>query len=528
MSRSKNNLARTIWSIPLLRNTLLVAVLGAAALSSYDLLGVYPSFEKLLIQSVEKEAERTATHLLHTARIDLRSSQAFSNQRPAWEKLRQASIDFGLWKTRAFAPSGEIIFSTKTEEIGDNNTNDYFFNQVAKGMLFSKVERKQGTSMEGEVLPVDVVEVYVPVMRESEFLGALDIYYNVSDEWQLLHALLLKSGSILLILIGGIIMIMLVMVIRTAQQSLQLSETRGALSTQERLFRDVIDAAQDGIMVTDPEQKIRIANPAFTEMTGYAQDEILGQTPDILKSGHHDDGFYKQMWQSLSDHKRWQGEIWNRRRDGSVFPELLSISTIEDEAGDLTHYVGIFTDISKQKESEQRFQAMAYHDPLSGLPNRLLMMDRLAQAIRWSHRHKEVVAVLFIDLDGFKQVNDTAGHEAGDLLLQEISQRLRQSVREEDTVARIGGDEFTLVVRGTDDNTLERIANQTIELINQPVKIDDRSFTVGASVGISRYPLDSKDPDGLICQADAAMYEAKKQGKNRCIYYSGKEPVQQD
>ncbi|MES9888145.1 MAG: GGDEF domain-containing protein, partial [Candidatus Sedimenticola sp. 6PFRAG1] len=123
---------------------------------------------------------------------------------------------------------------------------------------------------------------------------------------------------------------------------------------------------------------------------------------------------------------------------------------------------------------------------------------------------------------------ELVGYEAGDLLLQEISQRLRQSVREEDTVARIGGDEFTLVVRGTDDKTLERIANQTIELINQPVKIDDRSFTVGASVGISRYPLDSKDPDGLICQADAAMYEAKKQGKNRCIYYSGKEPVQQD
>ncbi|MES9958611.1 MAG: diguanylate cyclase [Sedimenticola sp.] len=525
MSRSEDKLITTIWRIPLLRHILLVAVIGAALLSAYDLLRVYPSFERLLVSAVEKEAERTATHLLNVARVDLSARQAFSHELPgksAWTSLREAAVDFGLWKTRVFSPDGEIIFSTLGEEIGNRNTNDYFFNKVAKGETFSKVERKQGTSMEGEVLPVDVVEVYVPVSVEGQFLGALEIYYNVSEEWQMLQTLLLQSGSILLALVSGILLAMIILVVRTARESQQLALTRDALSTQERLFRDVIDAAQDGIMVTDPEQKIRIINPAFSEMTGYDQGDLVGKTPSIFRSGHHDQTFFDQMWQSIEEHKRWRGEIWNRRQDGSVSPELVSISTIEDESGELTHYVGIFTDISTQKASEQRYQAMAYHDPLSGLPNRLLLMDRLQQAIHTAERQEEMVAVLFMDLDGFKQVNDSAGHEAGDLLLQEIAERLKSAVRKEDTVARMGGDEFTMVIRGAEDRkVLEGIAEKIIAGINEPVEIAGERFTVGVSIGISRYPVDSKDPDGLVCQADAAMYEAKKQGRNRFIHYQG-------
>jgi diguanylate cyclase (GGDEF)-like protein/PAS domain S-box-containing protein len=386
---------------------------------------------------------------------------------------------------------------------------------VAKGKTLSKLERKQQTSMEGEMLPLDVVEVYIPAMQEGNFQGAIEVYYDITEERELLQSLLLRSGLIFIALIVIIVLVIFLLIFRTAAQSRKLARTQHSLNTQEKIFRDVIDSAQEGIMVTDATQKIEIVNPAFSELTGYGEQEVLGLKPDLLRSDRHDSDFYQQMWQSLQDYKRWRGEIWNKRKDGTVYPELLSISTIEDESEEVTHYVGIFTDISQQKASEQRYQKLAYHDPLTQLPNRLLFLDRLNQALLESARSKTNVALLFLDLDGFKQVNDTAGHDAGDALLQEVAHRLSQAVRQDDTVARIGGDEFTIILKNVaKKEVLERIGNTLIQAVNEPVTVADSNFQVGASIGIACHPADATDSDSLTAEADEAMYEAKQSGKN--------------
>jgi diguanylate cyclase (GGDEF)-like protein/PAS domain S-box-containing protein len=498
-----------------------VVLLGSLILPGYDLLAVYPSFERLLAASIEKEADRTAQHLLRMLGGKEQDPATFSWEKidqAVWDRLHHAAMDFGLWKTRVFSPGGEIIFSTISEEIGQWNKNDYFFDVVATGKPFTKIERKQGKTMEGEVLPVDVVETYIPVMHEGRFLGAIEVYYDITEERGLLQSLLLRSGLIFIGLIVAIVLAVILLLIRTAMESRKLAWTQKNLNAQEMMFRDVIDSAQDGIMVTDARQRIKIVNPAFSELTGYSEQDVLDQTPSILSSGRHDASFYERMWRSIHKHKSWRGEIWNRRKDGSVYPELLNISTIDDKMDGVTHYVGIITDITQQKASEQRYQKMAYHDPLTKLPNRLLFLDRLEQAMRESVRSGEHVALLFLDLDGFKQVNDSAGHDAGDALLQEVARRLSTAVRRDDTVARIGGDEFTLLLRNVNSrDVLELMANKLIRAINEPITVEDASFQVGASVGIACYPGDAGDAETLIIVADEAMYEAKQSGKNRFV-----------
>jgi diguanylate cyclase (GGDEF)-like protein len=216
----------------------------------------------------------------------------------------------------------------------------------------------------------------------------------------------------------------------------------------------------------------------------------------------------------------WKGEIWNRRRDGQLFAEALRISAIRDSRGEVTHYVGILSDITEQKEQQERIHHMAFHDALTGLPNRIVFNDRLGQAIRQAKRHDDKVAVLFFDLDKFKAVNDTFGHKVGDLLLQGVTERVRACLREEDTIARIGGDEFCAVVRGSDEvQHIGEVGQRIIEALNQPFEIEDHRCEIGCSIGISRYPADSQDQAQLIKFADEAMYEAKSGGRNRVVFH---------
>jgi len=521
MNPKESSLLRIIWKTPLFRRIMTVVIIAAFILPGYDLMIVYPSFERVMAKWIEKEASSTARHLLHSISDGEPTQNTFSKETFTPETvahMHQATRNFGLWKIRVFSTKGEIVFSTKGSEIGTLNKKDYFFNIVAKGLAFTKIERKHETNMEGEVLPLDVVEVYAPIMQQGKFIGAFEIYYEVTEELARLQSLVTKSGWIFLALIFAILTSITLLLFRSAEESRRLLKTQRDLSTQEKIFRDIIDAAQDGVMVTDAEQRIKIINPAFSELTGYGEHDVLMKTPNVLRSGRHNEVFYQQMWQSIQEHKRWRGEIWNRRKDGSIFPELLSISTIEDDADDVTHYVGIFNDISHQKETEQRYQKMAYHDPLTNLPNRLMFRDRLELAIRESVRSGSRVALLFLDLDGFKQVNDNAGHDAGDIVLQEISKRLSSAVRQEDTVSRLGGDEFTLILKNIESKeVLEKLGNKLIKAINQPIKILDESFHVGASIGIVCYPVTAKDSERLISEADEAMYAAKAAGKNRIV-----------
>ncbi|HRP97012.1 MAG TPA: EAL domain-containing protein [Rhodocyclaceae bacterium] len=302
-----------------------------------------------------------------------------------------------------------------------------------------------------------------------------------------------------------------------------LRERDKALNTSQRnlhLAERVIESSLEGILITDEHSRIISVNPAFTRLTGYRLDEVAGRDPSLLSSGRHDKAFYAQMWSSLREHGHWQGEVWNRRKNGEIYPELLTITAITDRDGRLTNYAALFSDISQIKESEARIRHLAYYDPLTGLPNRRLLEDRLEVAIAHAHRSKTRAAVMFIDLDRFKRINDSLGHQVGDRLLVEIARRLRECLREDDTVARMGGDEFLVVLSelGAPD-AAAHTANRVIASLRQPVRIDERELVVTTSIGISIYPEDGENAETLIKNADVAMYRAKDEGRNSFQLY---------
>lgn len=289
-------------------------------------------------------------------------------------------------------------------------------------------------------------------------------------------------------------------------------EARVAARTAElRQAATVFESTSEGVVITDPDQKILAVNRAFTEVTGYSEAEMIGQTPTRLKSERHDRQFYASMWQSIRETGNWRGEIWNRRKNGAIYPELLNISEVRDESSTLTNFVGVFSDISALKESEARFEHLAHHDPLTGLPNRLLLHARMEHAVTRASRTRSQFAVLFLDLDRFKTVNDSFGHPVGDLLLQEVARRLTGCVRADDTVARLGGDEFTILLEDLQDpGSATRTATKILETLGEPFDLDRREVFTSCSIGISLYPDDGADATTLLRNADSAMYKAKE------------------
>lgn len=283
-----------------------------------------------------------------------------------------------------------------------------------------------------------------------------------------------------------------------------------------RLSASVFDHAQENIMITDADHNILDVNQAFTRATGYSRDEVLGKNPRFLKSGYQNADFYSAMWEAVQVNGYWRGELWNRNKFGEVYAELLTITAVKNNSGKITNYVGISADITRIKEYQQELEHIAHHDTLTGLPNRILLADRIRQAILQSRRNKQLLALCYLDLDGFKPINDKMGHEAGDLVLIEIAKRISETIRGGDTVARLGGDEFVVLLLGLDEtNEYQLTLNRLLEAISQPLDILDRSFRVGASIGVSLFPATAEDPDSLLRQADQAMYSAKKSGKNQ-------------
>ncbi len=284
---------------------------------------------------------------------------------------------------------------------------------------------------------------------------------------------------------------------------------------QLRLFQRVVESAIEGIVVTNKNAEIIAVNPAFTSITGYTEAEVVGNTPRLLKSEHHDDEFYRHMWHSLLHEGQWSGEIWNRRKSGESYPEWLSISAIADHEQGPTHFVGVFHDItdSKLKEDHIRFQAL--HDALTGLPNRVLFYDRLHVAIQHAHRDGGTLGVLFFDLDNFKNINDTLGHSVGDTLLQEVAVRSTSLIRSEDTIARLGGDEFVVLVKETPQLDIAvSVAKRIRQSLSSAFQIREHELFVSTSIGISHYPKDGTEPESLIKKADLAMYQAKSAGRD--------------
>ncbi|CAA6603459.1 PAC domain protein [Rhodospirillaceae bacterium LM-1] len=303
---------------------------------------------------------------------------------------------------------------------------------------------------------------------------------------------------------------------RAIRYAIERQRIEEAMRLSEAVFKNV----DTGIFVTDPSGTIIRINPAFTRITGYENDEIIGQTSGILKSGVQDDNFYDEMWDRLRDVGHWEGEIWNRRKTGNIYPEWLRIDAVQDAVGRLTNYVATFTDITFRKEIENQLRLQATHDTLTGLPNRYLFTDRLLHALAQADRATQKAALLFVDLDGFKEVNDCYGHAAGDQLLIEVAQRLQALVRASDTVARLAGDEFTLILSGVIKSQDARIvAEKVVETLSKPFKLKECEASVSASVGIALYPDDATDSDKLLIAADAAMYAIKQKGKNGYGFY---------
>jgi diguanylate cyclase (GGDEF)-like protein/PAS domain S-box-containing protein len=288
-----------------------------------------------------------------------------------------------------------------------------------------------------------------------------------------------------------------------------------------RLAATVFAHAREGIMITDASGTIMDVNHAFSRITGYSRDEVLGQNPRLLSAGRQSKEFYVAMWQGLKQHGYWEGEVWNRRKDGVVYAALQTISAVSNAAGAVHQYVALFSDITALKAHENELEHIAHFDALTDLPNRVLLADRLRQNMAQAQRRGKLLAVVFLDLDGFKTVNDQHGHAAGDQLLIVLAARMKQTLREGDTLARIGGDEFVAVLIDLDDAAAcEPMLARLLAAAAEPVPFGDINLQVSASLGVAFYPQAGEpDADQLLRQADQAMYHAKVAGKNRfCLF----------
>lgn len=382
---------------------------------------------------------------------------------PAFENL------FGFQWSDIIGIDLDDLISTKDEkEEAVNYTQAVLNGKNIYGM--GKRHRKDGSTVDVEIFGV-------PVCVDNEQIGLLGLYHDITER-------------------------------KRAEEALQLNAK-------------VFENAKEGIIITDADANIITVNEAFTDITGYDAVEVIGKNPRILKSNKHSAEFYQDMWNCLINENHWQGEIWNRHKDGIIYTEWLSIATVKNTHGEVINYVAVFNDITMRKEIEAYLNHVATHDPLTDLSNRTLFYDRLDHAITIAKRNGEHLAVLFLDLDNFKNVNDTYGHRCGDLLLQEVANRLREGAqRASDTISRLGGDEFTIVLeKMVSPQNAYRITHTILSAITRPFLIDGTRIEITASIGVSYYPDDGEDAESLLKHADDAMYRCKESGKNGMSYF---------
>ena len=295
-----------------------------------------------------------------------------------------------------------------------------------------------------------------------------------------------------------------------------------AAQEQLALTAQVFENAVEGVLITDNRGNITEINGAFFEITGYSRDEVIGQNPRILNSGRHDKAFFTELWSVLETEGKWQGEIWNRRKNGAIFPQYITISTVLDDYDEIQYFVAVFSDISAQKQSEAQLDYLAFHDPLTNLPNRTKLASDLEQELRHAERHQQQLATILIDVDLFKHINDSFGHLIGDEVLIELAKRLAQHLGSEDTLARIGGDEFVVLLSDIESSDAAAfVVSKLKQVFDLPFYVSSgEQLRLSASMGVSMYPSDGKDSDTLLRNADAAMYRAKHEGRNGYAFYT--------
>ena len=298
--------------------------------------------------------------------------------------------------------------------------------------------------------------------------------------------------------------------------------SRSRTSSDEvlRLAASVFESSGEAITITDAHARILSVNPAFEEVTGYCAAEVIGRNPSILSSGRHSQEFYEEMWACLHTDGRWHGEIWNRRKSGEIYPEWLTISAVSNADDEITHYVGSFSDISERKAAQDKIDFLAFHDPLTHLPNRLLGKDRTRQAVAYAERNQAKTAVLCLDLDHFKLINDSLGHAAGDTLLTAVATRLQECLRETDVLSRLSGDEFLVVLQDVRTNdAVSSICEKILAHLAEPFPLEGRELTTSFSIGIAVFPQDGQDAETLLKHADTALFKAKEGGRNTYRFF---------
>ncbi|WP_053956487.1 sensor domain-containing protein [Inediibacterium massiliense] len=290
-----------------------------------------------------------------------------------------------------------------------------------------------------------------------------------------------------------------------------------------KIAEKILENTKEGIVITNVKGDIEWVNPAFTIITGYEKEEVLGKNPRILKSKRHDSLFYKNMWRSISQKGFWQNQIWNRRKDGETYLEWLTIASVLNDRGKITHYISVFHDLTESMLKEEYIKYQANYDALTGLPNRYLLKDRIDRALTHACKNKKILAVFFLDVDRFKRINETLGHHVGDVLIQKIGKRLKECMDEEDTVGRLGGDEFIIILEEEESaNHIIKKAQKVLDIFHTPFLLNGYTNYITASMGISIYPSDGENADHLIKNAETAMYRAKAKGKNGYQLYTAK------
>jgi len=366
------------------------------------------------------------------------------------------------------------------------------------------------------------------ISTDTELEKVIQIY-NIGQESAAkkssIYRALLFVSALLLILYLTLLFIRLghaTHALRSSNQNLKLriDELHHAQANL-KLYATLFNSAAEGMVITDPNARVLVANPAFTSITGYSVEEIRTRSPSLLSSGRHAKSFYNDMWKTLEQRGKWQGEIWNRRKNGEMYPEWLSISAVYDKGNGITHYIGVFSDITERKKNEAHIQHLSLHDPLTNLPNRLLMQERLNEALSQSQRIDSHTAVLFVNLDRFRNINDTLGNELGDALLQQVAHRSQALLRDTDTVSRLGSDEFVFILPDiVQPQDAASIARKLLTSISRPYLLGGHDITITASIGIAISGTDGNTAAELLRNADAAMSRAKEDGRNSSRFYS--------
>lgn len=420
-------------------------------------------------------------------------------------------------RTKAAQGEAELRQSEEKYRSLMDQANDAFVVVDLEGKLLdvNRVAEKMFGYSKEELLRMHAIDLHPEEDREMVLKSFQLLRENGTRQAQ--AQVRRKDGTIILVDVSGALVKYEggVMVVGIFHDISALKHTEEQL----RLAATVFEGTDEGIIITDASGVIVSVNRAFSELTGYPSQEAVGKTPALLKSDRHPSGFHRGMWQEVLATGSWQGEIWDRRKNGALFPAWLTISMVRGENDAPRYFVGIFSDISLIKASQRRIEHLANFDALTGLPNRNLFHDRLKHAVARAARQDDGFALMFIDLDNFKTVNDTLGHDAGDLLLQEVARRLKECIRDGDTAARLGGDEFTVLLETSEHAAVARTAQRIVEVLAAAYTLRDSEVYVTCSIGISIHPDDGADDQAMMKNADIAMYRAKQQGKNSFRFF---------